>query len=166
MLSSVHAPGVQRFSPSCSLEFGSQWVPAKACWTGGFLLAWAVVQEAPEPTGSHYVLRVFTARWKKKMLGMPSAPFKIFCLSSLAACLEYTCAEDSSRMGGEGEPWLLRQPLPVCKHPAHVDLAWHKASKSNWIKLCAFYIPHFCSLYFSWKLSTFNFILLSQCHLQ
>lgn len=36
---------------------------------------------------------------KQGLLGIPSAPPKLFCLSGLATSLEYICAEDYSRTG-------------------------------------------------------------------
>lgn len=48
------------------------------------------------PSGAHSMLG------NQELLGILSAPSKIFCLSSLATCAEYTCAEDSSGMGVGG----------------------------------------------------------------
>lgn len=67
------------------------------------------------PSGAHGMLG------NQALLGIPSAPSKTFCLGSLTICLECACVEESSRMGVRGTH-LLRQPLPVCKHPTHVDL--------------------------------------------
>lgn len=48
------------------------------------------------PSGAHSMLG------NQELLGILSAPSKTVCLSSLATCAEYACAEDSSRMGVEG----------------------------------------------------------------
>lgn len=94
----------------------------------GFIFAWAGVQEAPAPSTASF--RCPRHAGKAGLARSLLLPSRLFCLSSLATRLEYACAEDSSRMGGGGT-CLLRQPLPVCKHPAHVDLAWYCGSKSN-----------------------------------
>ena len=80
---------------------------------------------------------------------MPSAPFKIFCLSSLAACLEYTCAEDSSRMGVRGNPDFLGS-LYLSVNTQHMWI-WHdtklpKATELN--SLCILHSSFLLSLLF------------------
>lgn len=60
---------------------------------------------------------------KQELLGIPSAPPKLFCLSGLATNLEYIRSEDYSRVGTRGSHLRQTVPVPVCKHPVQVDLA-------------------------------------------
>lgn len=56
----------------------------------------------------------------QELLGILSAPSETFCLSSLATCAEYACAEDSSGMGVGGR---LSSYAAVCKHPSICGMA-------------------------------------------
>lgn len=60
---------------------------------------------------------------KQELLGIPSAPPKLFCFSGLATSLEYICAEDYSRTGTRGSHLRQTVPVPARKHPVQVDLA-------------------------------------------
>lgn len=86
---------------------------------------------------------------KQELSGIPSAPPKLFCLSGLAANLEYIRAEDYSRTGTRGSH-LLRQtvPVPVRKHPVQVDLAMAHRFPEQLNEICLHILhPKSCSLF-------------------